>query len=101
MKTLEPITLAAIGPDSNARCIDHLTACVKRVAHYAKMLPIRYPNEERKHAEEYYRQAMTEADRLAFDCFLVRMKDPLAYEPGTPIHRFVTRALRMFELTQS
>lgn len=33
--------------------------------------------------------------RMAFDLFLVRTKDPLAYEAGTGEHRFCTRVERM------
>lgn len=38
---------------------------------------------------------MTQDERLAFDLFLVRMNDPLAYEAGTCEYRFRTRVLRM------
>jgi hypothetical protein len=39
----------------------------------------------------------TDEERLAFDLFLVKMKDLLAYEPGTCEHRFRTRAIAMAE----
>jgi hypothetical protein len=42
-------------------------------------------------------RCMTDAERLAFDFFLVRTGDPLAYEPGTTEHRFRTRVRRMIE----
>lgn len=38
---------------------------------------------------------MSAQERLDFDCFLVRMKDPLAYEAGTTEYRFKTRVERM------
>jgi hypothetical protein len=38
---------------------------------------------------------LSKAERLAFDLFLVRTKDPLAWEPGTPESRFGGRVLRM------
>lgn len=41
---------------------------------------------------------MTQAERLRFDGFLVRMEDPLAWEAGTCEHRFGTRVRRMAEL---
>ncbi len=44
----------------------------------------------------YFMQT-TEQDRLDFDCFLVRMKDPLANQAGTPEHRFRERVRRMVE----
>jgi hypothetical protein len=37
---------------------------------------------------------MSSADRLAFDLFLVRTRDPLAFEVGTVEHRFTTRMRR-------
>jgi hypothetical protein len=40
-------------------------------------------------------QVMNAAERLAFDVFLVRTKDPLAYEAGTVEYRFRTRVMRM------
>lgn len=44
---------------------------------------------------------MSSAERLAFDLFLVKMKDQLAYEPGTPEHRFRTRVQRMVKLSET
>jgi hypothetical protein len=38
---------------------------------------------------------MSEQERLAFDLFLVRTRDPLAFEAGTCEHRFATRVRRM------
>ena len=43
---------------------------------------------------------MTPAERLAFDLFLVRVKDPLAYEAGTTERRFKTRVARMADLAR-
>lgn len=42
-----------------------------------------------------YFHGMTAQDKLDFDCFLVRMGDELAYEPGTPESRFRERVRRM------
>ena len=44
---------------------------------------------------------MTLAERLAFDLFLVRVKDPLAYEAGTTERRFKTRVARMAHLART
>jgi hypothetical protein len=41
---------------------------------------------------------MTAADRLAFDLFLVKTKDPLAYEAGTTESRFRRRVMAMVAL---
>lgn len=41
---------------------------------------------------------MDQQARLAFDLFLVRTDDPLAYEVGTTEYRFKTRVNRMVEL---
>jgi hypothetical protein len=38
---------------------------------------------------------MTEQERLAFDLFLVRTGDSLAFEPGTTEYRFRERIRRM------
>jgi hypothetical protein len=43
----------------------------------------------------FYR--MTAIDRLGFDLFLVKMRDPLAYEAGTPENRFRRRVLAMVQ----
>lgn len=40
---------------------------------------------------------MSQEERVAFDLFLVRVKDPLAYEPGSVEHRFNVRVMRMAE----
>ena len=42
-----------------------------------------------------YHMQMSAQDRLDFDCFLVRMKDELAYQAGTPESRFRERVRRM------
>lgn len=44
---------------------------------------------------------MTQGERLAFDLFLVRTKDALAWEPGTVEHRFKTRVRRMATLAET
>jgi len=38
---------------------------------------------------------MSDREKLAFDLFLVRTRDPLAYEAGTVEYRFWTRVKRM------
>lgn len=38
---------------------------------------------------------MTAAERLAFDLFLVRMRDALAWQPGTTEARFTARVVAM------
>lgn len=40
---------------------------------------------------------MTRQERVAFDLFLVRTKDALAYQAGTVESRFTTRVRRMVE----
>lgn len=44
---------------------------------------------------EWTFDSMTSAERIAFDLFLVRMKDSLAWEPGTTEHRFKARVVAM------
>ena len=39
----------------------------------------------------------SERERLAFDLFLVRTRDSLAYEPGTTEYRFRARVLAMVQ----
>lgn len=46
---------------------------------------------------EYF-HVMTQEEKLAFDLFLVRTKDELAYQPGTPESRFRIKVQRMVEL---
>lgn len=42
-----------------------------------------------------WHHGMTDAERLAFDLFLVRTGDPLAFEAGTPESRFRRRVEKM------
>ena len=44
---------------------------------------------------------MTQEERLAFDLFLVRTGDELAFEAGTVEHRFMERVRRMVHLAQT
>lgn len=67
--------------------LDHLAAAVSRVNVYG-----------RHEARSYFALCMGDTDRLAFDLFLVRMNDPLAFEAGTCEQRFETRVLSMAEL---
>jgi hypothetical protein len=46
-------------------------------------------------------QWMTDEERIAFDLFLVRMKDELAYQPGTCENRFRERVRRMVVLSET
>lgn len=73
--------------------LDHLAKAVRYV-------PPRYAGTAYGNAEAYFIDYMNETDRLAFDCFLVRTKDPLGYEPGSPKHRFASRVARMRELME-
>lgn len=45
-----------------------------------------------------WHQSMDAEDRAEFDRFLLRMKDPLMWEPGTPYSRFELRVKRMARL---
>jgi hypothetical protein len=46
-------------------------------------------------------QWTTQEERLAFDLFLVRTGDELAYQPGTPESRFNERVRRMVHLSET
>ena len=69
------------------KTIDHLATaanqCLRDGDHYAA---------------DYFCRVMDADARLKFDGFLLRMKDPLAYQAGTCENRFVTRVLRMIKL---
>lgn len=71
-------------PATTADVLDHLAAAANAVVTYGD-----------SEAASYFCRVLTEADRLAFDAFLVRMNDPLAFEAGTCEHRFRTRVVRM------
>ena len=45
-----------------------------------------------------WHHVMSDAQRLDFDFFLVRMADELAFQPGTPESRFKERVRRMVTL---
>lgn len=45
--------------------------------------------------------SMTADERVAFDLFLVRTRDALAYEPGTVENRFRERVQRMARLAET
>lgn len=55
----------------------------------------RYKQEGPRGADWTWFQGMTAEERLAFDLFLVKMGDPLAYQAGTPESRFRARVGRM------
>lgn len=69
-------------PD-NARNLDLLAEAVKRF------------KQEGDRGIDWVFMNMSKEETLDFDCFLVRMKDPLAWEPGTTEYRFRTRVKRM------
>lgn len=46
-------------------------------------------------ARNVFCRQMSSDMRIAFDLFLVRTKDPLAYQPGTCENRFFERVCRM------
>ena len=48
-----------------------------------------------------FHHVMTSEDRLGFDLFLVRMKDDLAYQPGSTESRFAERVRRMATLAET
>lgn len=54
-----------------------------------------YKQDGEQHIAWVFHHCMTADERLAFDLFLVKMKDPLAWEAGTPERRFYTRVKRM------
>ena len=66
------------------RTLDHITNAVGRVRQYGE-----------SEAGNYWARNMDSDDRLAFDLFLVKMNDELAYQAGPPEHRFTTRVIRM------
>lgn len=68
---------------TNAEILDWLALTVKRVRVYG--------------LGEAKRAFLAERDymRVGFDLFLVRMKDPLAWQAGTPESRFEQRVERM------
>ena len=57
--------------------LDHIAAARARYAH-----------EGTRGIEWYWDRSMTQADRDAFDRYLVVTCDPLAYQPGTQESRF-------------
>ena len=73
---------------STSTIIDHITIAIGRVKTYGQ-----------SEAVNYF-LSMPQEDRLAFDLFLVKMQDPLAYEPGSPQWRFSERVRRMVELSK-
>lgn len=48
-----------------------------------------------------FHQSMTSDDRLRFDLWLVKMKDRLAWQPGTTEYRFRQRVKAMAEAYQT
>ena len=55
----------------------------------------RYKVEGARGAQWTWFQGMTADEHLAFDLFLVRMGDELAYQAGSPESRWLTRVARM------
>lgn len=68
----------------NMNMLDHLTRAIKRD---------RWTNPSSAAMDYWHRHRADLAP--AFDLWLVRMNDPLAYEAGTPESRFVRRAVAM------
>lgn len=79
-------------PISSSRILDLLAAAVADERNGRRL--------GQPHVYNYRRtfDAMTADERLAFDLFLVKMRDELAYEAGTVEHRFRTRVRRMADL---
>ena len=78
-------TLTHPAPIEAAALLDHF-------AHAANLV-VRTGDESE--ASSYFLRAMSERERVAFDLFLVATEDPLAYEAGTPEHRFSTKVVKM------
>jgi len=55
-------------------------------------------NGDSRGIEWVFFQCMDETARVAFDLFLVRTKDPLAYEAGTVEYRFKAKVQRIVDL---
>jgi hypothetical protein len=55
----------------------------------------RYKSEGMRGIEWVFDRSMTQEDKLAFDLFLVRTKDSLAFQPGTTEYRFKARVIAM------
>jgi hypothetical protein len=68
---------------TTAQILNRLTAAVARYMH------------EGNRGIDWEFDAMSADERLAFDLFLVRMGDELAYQAGTTEYRFRTRVRRM------
>ncbi len=72
-------------PIEPAALLDHFS--------HAANLVVR--TDDNSEASSYFLRAMSERERVAFDLFLVATEDPLAYEAGTPEHRFSTKVVKM------
>ena len=72
-------------PIEPAALLDHF-------AHAANLI-VRTGDESE--GSSYFLRAMDRREQLAFDLFLVATEDPLAYEAGTPEHRFSTKVVKM------
>lgn len=75
-------------PVSSSRILDLLAEGVSRY------------QQEGRQGVDWTLLHMTTAERVAFDLFLVRMNDELAWEAGTVEHRFHERVRRMAEACQ-
>lgn len=60
----------------------------------------RYKQEGQRGIDWTFHMSMSAREKLAFDIFLVRTGDELAWEAGTVEHRFTTRVRRMVEATR-
>lgn len=72
-------------PVPSSRILDLLTGAANRY------------KSEGKQGSDWIFFHMSDAERLAFDLFLVKMGDELAYQPGTTEYRFTERVRRMVE----
>ena len=70
--------------------LDHLAAAIARAKVYG-----------RTDIRSYFCLHLSSEVRVAFDLFLVRTKDPLAFEAGSCEQRFFTRVSRMLDLTET
>jgi len=71
------------------KSLDHISAAIARAKVYG-----------RSEIGSYHARCMSAADRLAFDLFLVKSRDPLAWQAGSPESRFIERCNRMMDLAE-
>jgi hypothetical protein len=86
-------TFAEISAVSNSRLLDHIAHAVRQVC----AVP---PEQMQCEAERYFETHLTEAEKLAFPFFLVRMHDVFATVSAAPAVLFGMRAVRMAQLAR-